>query len=92
MTLRAPARRLAAGGYAEQLFSWRSRAGLIRATSVLVAFAFVVGCAWIAKVEPGKLIEGLPRLLKWAATDWPPKRPALIRSPSLWLGRAARAP
>ncbi len=72
MTLRAPARRLAGGGYVEQPFSWRSRGGLIRAASAFAAFAFVIGCAWVAEVEPGALIEGLPRLLKWAATAWPP--------------------
>jgi len=72
MSLRPPPRRLAGGGFAEQPFAWRTREGFARALMVLSALAFVIGCGWIAKVEPGALIEGLPRLAKWAATAWPP--------------------
>ena len=59
-----------------------ARVGLM----ALKVSALVSTSAWSAA-------SGLPKVDSTAmATDWPPKRPALIRSPSLWLGRAARAP
>lgn len=72
MTFRDPPRRLAEGGYAESVFGWLSREGLIRAVYLICAVGFVAVCAWVARVDPSALLEGLPRLLKWAATAWPP--------------------
>lgn len=67
-----PPRRLGQGAYAEPTFSWFSRAGLIRALALISAVGFVLGCMVVARVEPAALLDGLPRLFKWAATAWPP--------------------
>lgn len=67
-----PPRRLGQGAYAEPAFSWFSRAGLIRALALISAVGFVLGCLVVARVEPAALLDGLPRLFKWAATAWPP--------------------
>jgi len=72
MTRRSPPRRLSDGRYAENAFNWFSREGLGHATVWLAVLLFVLGCAWVAKVDPAALIDGLPRLAKWAATAWPP--------------------
>lgn len=34
--------------------------------------AFYVGCLYVAQVDLGKLWDGLPRLMNWAARAWPP--------------------
>jgi phosphonate transport system permease protein len=40
--------------------------------AILLAAAFYVVCWRVAKVDPGKLAEGLPKLGHWIAAAWPP--------------------
>lgn len=67
----APAR-LPEGGYREPALDWR-QAGPWRRLAVAVAvLAFIAVCAAVARVDPAALVRGLPRLLEWASTAWPP--------------------
>ncbi|MEI4261355.1 phosphonate ABC transporter, permease protein PhnE [Roseovarius sp. D0-M9] len=64
--------RSAQGQYLEPSFQPLS-GGAIRSYLVVLALlgAFVM-CLRIAEVDPARLIEGLPRLMRWASTAWPP--------------------
>lgn len=58
--------------YPEPAFRWLSGSGLRFAVGLAAAVFFYAGCIWIAEVSPQRLLEGLPRLLKWSARAWPP--------------------
>ncbi len=58
--------------YPEPAFRWMSGSGLRFALTLLLCAAFYAGCLWISDVSPQRLIEGIPRFLKWAARAWPP--------------------
>lgn len=60
------------GGYTEPPLDWRSRALWLRVAAACLVFSFVATCFVVAKVDIGALLRGLPRLLQWAATAWPP--------------------
>lgn len=68
----ATPRRLPGGEYAEPTLDWRSRRVAARAALGLGLAAFVAACVVVARVDPVALARGLPRLLEWAATAWPP--------------------
>ena len=65
-------RRVPGGGYSEPATDFLSRRFLLRAVAAALVLGFLAACVVVAKVDPGALIEGLPRLIKWAGTAWPP--------------------
>jgi len=64
--------RLADGTYREPPLDLRSGAFLLRAGVGAAIVAFVAACFVVAEVDPIALLQGIPQLLKWAATAWPP--------------------
>jgi phosphonate transport system permease protein len=64
--------RLPAGGYREPALDWRQAGPWRRLAAALAVLAFIVVCAAVARVDPAALVRGLPRLLEWASTAWPP--------------------
>jgi phosphonate transport system permease protein len=67
----APAR-LPAGGYREPALDWRQAGPWRRLAVAIAVLAFIAVCAAVARVDPAALVRGLPRLLEWASTAWPP--------------------
>ncbi len=67
-----PPRRLAEGGYGEPRTDWRGVAAMRRVAVALALAAFVAVCVVVARIDPLALARGLPRLIEWAATAWPP--------------------
>jgi phosphonate transport system permease protein len=53
----------------QPLFSWRNAR---RVLLLLALLAFFVGCWHVARIDPQRLWEGLPKLLTWIARSWPP--------------------
>lgn len=68
---RAPSRG-AAGTYTELRAGLTSRAVVLRIALIAGFAALWLFCARLAEVDPIRLIEGLPRLVQWAARSWPP--------------------
>lgn len=64
--------RLADGRIAEPPHRWLSGASLRRAAGILVVLAFIAVSFSIAEVAPARLIDGIPRMVSWLATGWPP--------------------
>lgn len=60
------------GSYQEPRFDPWSRPILIRVAGVAMLFGLFILCLWLAQFDLRKLIEGLPRMARWAATAWPP--------------------
>lgn len=58
--------------YHEPVFRWLSGNGLRFTVTLLVAAVFYAACLWVSDVSPQRLIEGIPRLLRWSARAWPP--------------------
>ena len=58
--------------YPEPVVSWLAggRARFIVAMLALAAFYSV--CWHLARVDPGKLLTGLPRMASWVGKAWPP--------------------
>ncbi|MBW3580304.1 MAG: phosphonate ABC transporter, permease protein PhnE [Actinobacteria bacterium] len=48
-----------------------------QATLALVAVAVFALCVRLAEVDPGALLEGLPKMAGWAARSWPPSTDGL---------------
>lgn len=67
----APAR-LPEGGYREPALDWRQTGPWRRLAVAVAVLAFIAVCAAVARVDPAALVRGLPRLLEWASTAWPP--------------------
>ncbi|MCX7372124.1 MAG: phosphonate ABC transporter, permease protein PhnE [Alphaproteobacteria bacterium] len=65
-------RRLPDGSYQEAPFRPLSARSLARAGLGLLLLGFFALCVHLAQVDPRALIEGLPRLMNWAARAWPP--------------------
>jgi len=58
--------------YPEPTAAWLS-VGRLRFFLVIVALAAFYSLCWqLARVDPGKLLTGLPRMASWAAKAWPP--------------------
>jgi phosphonate transport system permease protein len=58
--------------YPEPTAAWLS-VGRLRFILVIVALAAFYSLCWqLARVDPGKLLTGLPRMASWAAKAWPP--------------------
>ncbi len=64
--------RLASGRYQEPATDFASSHFLSRALIVVSGVVFFVLCAILSKVDLLALWLGIPRLLQWAATSWPP--------------------
>ena len=58
--------------YPEPVVSWLS-AGRVRFVLILLAVAAFYVVSWhLARVDPGKLLTGLPKMASWAVKAWPP--------------------
>src|SRR2546425_208124 len=61
-----------AGAYPEPVIPWLSKSRL-RLVAVLVLLAAFYSASWhLAKVDPAKLLSGLPRMASWTGKAWPP--------------------
>src|SRR4029453_10497161 len=61
-----------AGEYPEPVVTWWSGRRL-RFVGVLVLLGPFYSASWhLAKVDPGRLLTGLPKMAGWAAKAWPP--------------------
>jgi phosphonate transport system permease protein len=61
-----------AGEYPEPVVAWWSGRRL-RFALVLILLAAFYSASWqLAKVDPGRLLTGLPKMAGWAAKAWPP--------------------
>src|SRR6266566_1221347 len=61
-----------AGEYPEPVVAWWSGRRL-RFALVLLLLAASYSASWhLAKVDPGRLLTGLPKMAGWAAKAWPP--------------------
>lgn len=60
------------GGFAEPKVDWFSPARLLRVAWACGIAAVFAAFVQIAEVDPAALVAGLPRLLDWAGTAWPP--------------------
>lgn len=58
--------------YPEPQFRWLSLSGLRFSLLLLGGALFYGACLWISDVDPQRLVEGIPRLVTWAARAWPP--------------------
>ena len=58
--------------YPEPAFRWLSGSGLRFALTLLAFAMFYAACVAVTDVSPQRLIDGIPRLFKWAARAWPP--------------------
>lgn len=64
--------RLSKGGYAEPALDWGRSGPWKRLAAAVAVLTFVAACLVVAKVDPAALIKGMPRLIEWASTAWPP--------------------
>src|SRR5207253_10722151 len=61
-----------AGAYPEPVIPWLSKSRL-RLAAVLVLLAAFYSASWhFARVDPAKLLSGLPQMASWAGKAWPP--------------------
>jgi phosphonate transport system permease protein len=58
--------------YPEPVVSWRSRSRLQFVLGAVLLAGFYSASWHLARVEPGRLLTGLPRMLSWAGKAWPP--------------------
>lgn len=70
-SIQAPTR-AADGLYREPPVDWTSPPMLQRMALALGIAGFVGLCFVVAKVDPWALVKGLPRLMQWLLTAWPP--------------------
>lgn len=64
--------RLADGSIAEPPRHLLSGASLRRAAGFVAVLTFVAISFSVAEVAPARLIDGIPRMIAWLATGWPP--------------------
>lgn len=67
-----PIRRLPDGRYVEPRFNLFSPTTFKHFLVAALCVAFFLQCVMLAQVDVGALIEGMPRLARWAAKAWPP--------------------
>ncbi|MCD8504840.1 MAG: phosphonate ABC transporter, permease protein PhnE [Burkholderiaceae bacterium] len=63
----------AEGLYVEPATDWFSKQTFVRVVGILLALGFFVICWRLSEVNLSQLMEGLPRLFKWASKVWPPQ-------------------
>lgn len=61
------------GVYSEPPIRWFSRKVLFKWAAILSAVIFFVVCWRLSEVDLNKLVEGFPRLMRWASKAWPPQ-------------------
>ena len=80
------------GGYREPVVPWLSwsRLGFLLVAVLLAGF---YSASWrLAKVDPGRLLIGLPRMASWASKAWPPatdELPVLLQRTAETIAMAA---
>ena len=78
--------------YPEPVISWLSRSRL-RFVLVVVLLAGFYSASWhLAKVDTGRLITGLPKMVSWASKAWPPatdELPVLLQRTAETIAMAA---
>ncbi|AUN94649.1 phosphonate ABC transporter, permease protein PhnE [Pseudazoarcus pumilus] len=67
-----PIKRLPSGRYCEPRSKLLSSSTLKPALIAGLCIAFFLQCLSLAQVDLGALVEGMPRLARWAAKAWPP--------------------
>src|SRR3989442_6975535 len=81
-----------AGAYPEPVIPWLARSRL-RLVAVLVLLAAFYSASWhLAKVDPAKLLSGLPRMASWTGKAWPPamdELPVLLQRTGETIAMAA---
>ncbi len=86
VTLRRP------GVYPEPVVPWLSRTRL-RFLLVVALLAMFYSASWhLAKVDPHKLVTGLPKMASWAVKAWPPasdELPVLLQRTAETIAMAA---
>src|SRR2546427_4706726 len=81
-----------AGAYPEPVIPWlsKSRLRLVACLGLLAAF---YSASWhLAKVDPAKLLSGLPRMASWTGKAWPPamdELPVLLQRTGETIAMAA---
>ena len=61
------------GQYVEPKINWLSKKSLTLVFTLLAILVFFVVSWRLSEVDPIRLIEGLPRLFRWASKAWPPQ-------------------
>ena len=81
-----------AGAYPEPVIPWLSKSRL-RLVAVLVLLAVFYSASWhLAKVDPAKLLSGLPKMASWTGKAWPPatdELPVLLQRTGETIAMAA---
>src|SRR5256885_6776597 len=81
-----------AGAYPEPVIPWLSKSRL-RLAAVLVLLAAFYSASWhLARVDPAKLLSGLPQMASWAGKAWPPatdELPVLLQRTGETIAMAA---
>ena len=81
-----------AGAYPEPVIPWLSKSRL-RLVAVLVLLAAFYSASWhLAKVDPAKLLSGLPKMASWTGKAWPPamdELPVLLQRTGETIAMAA---
>ena len=72
MSSKVPPVRLATGVYLEPGLDWASRALWLKIFTLFAIAVFVGVCVVVSEVRPAALVDGIPRMLGWMATAWPP--------------------
>src|SRR5690606_3463809 len=67
-----PIQRLPSGRYCEPRSKLLSSSTLKPVLIAGLCIAFFLQCLSLAQVDLGALVEGMPRLARWAAKAWPP--------------------
>jgi phosphonate transport system permease protein len=83
----------AARAYPEPVIPWLSISRARFVVALVALTAFYVLCWHLARVDPGKLLTGLPRMASWAGKAWPPatdELPVLLLRAAETVAMAAR--
>ena len=78
--------------YPEPVVPWLSRSRLGFLVAVVLVAAFYSASWHLARVEPSRLLTGLPKMASWAAKAWPPdtsELPILLQRTAETIAMAA---
>lgn len=71
-SIKVPPVRLSTGVYLEPGLDWTSRDLWLKILTLCAIAAFVAVCVVVSEVRPAALVDGIPRMMGWMATAWPP--------------------
>ena len=71
-SIKVPPVRLSTGVYLEPRLDWTSRDLWLKILTLCAIAAFVAVCVVVSEVRPAALVDGIPRMMGWMATAWPP--------------------